>query len=249
MKKIIGLVVGIAVVVALVGTGTWALFSDTEQSVGNQMTAGVIDLEIDCAGDTTFSAQDDVATSDDPSTTSLPKIFDYLPTGAIEPGDSGEVTLSLHLKADIPDGNGGTVDSENADLWMAVRTLVDYGGANPESETAGDDVISDAIEVLIWLDEGATTGWQGTGTDSEEGDNTYQDGETILFGDVSTPETLYDLWDECDPDGKLTVVEDAVACTTYYVGFSWELPDTVSNEAQGDYCTFDIVFGGDQIVD
>ena len=230
MKKIIGLGIAVAVVIALVTTGTFALFSDTETSSPNTFEAGIIDLEIDCAGDdTTFSAQDDP----------LPKIFDYLPAndGDIKPGDDGEVTLSFHLKA----------DSNDADLWMQITTLVDDGGLNPESETGTDDVISDAIEVLIWLDEGSTAGWQGTGTDSEEGDNIWQDGETILFGTVAAGGGTLDGLTSAGTAGKLTVMDDAVACTIYYVGWYWILPSTVGNEAQGDYCTFDIVFGADQV--
>ena len=226
MKKIIGLGIAVAVIIALVTTGTFAVFSDTETSSPNTFTAGVIDLEVDCAGDTIFSAQDDP----------LPEIFNYLPASDIKPGDDGEVTLSLHLKTDTND----------ADLWMQITTLVDDGGATPESETGTDDVISDAIEVLIWLDEGAQAGWQGTGTDSEEGDNIWQDGEDILFGTVAAGGgTLYSL--STTNSGKLTVMDDAVACTTYYVGWYWILPSTVGNEAQGDYCTFDIVFGADQV--
>jgi len=226
VKKLIGLGIAVAVIIALVTTGTLAQFSDTETSSPNTFTAGIIDLEVDCAGDTQFAATDDP----------LPKIFEYLPASDIKPGDSGEVTLSLHLKA----------DTNNADLWMQITTLVDDGGATPESETGTDDVISDAIEVLIWLDEGSTQGWQGTGTDSEEGDNTWQDGETILFGTVAPGGgTLYSL--STTNNGKLTVMDDAVACTIYYVGWYWILPGTVGNEAQGDYCTFDIVFGADQV--
>lgn len=228
MKKIIGLGIAVAVVIALVTTGTFALFSDTETSSPNTFTAGIIDLEVDAENPTgvIFAAQDDP----------LPEIFDYLPASDIKPGDDGEVTLSLHLKA----------NSNDADLWMQITNLVDDGGLNPESETGTDDVISDAIEVLIWLDEGSTVGWQGTGTDSEEGDNIWQDGEDILFGTVAAGGgTLYSL--STTNSGKLTVMDDAVASTTYYVGWYWILPSTVGNEAQGDYCTFDIVFGADQI--
>lgn len=221
MKKIIGLVIGIAVVVALVGTGTWALFSDTETSEGNQMTAGVIDLEVDCAGDTTFSAQDDP----------LPKIFEYLPENDIKPGDDGEVTLSLHLKT----------GSNNADLWMQVLNIVNDGGLNPEPEQVAeaaatvDDDIASEILVKLWIDDNADPGTPG--------DNIYQEGEEVLHDG-----TLDGLTSAGD-SGKLTVKDAAVASTTYYVGWSWELPDTVGNEHQGDYCTFDVKFGADQIVD
>lgn len=216
MKKLIGLGIAVAVIIALVTTGTFALFSDTETSEDNQFTAGIIDLEIDCAGDTAFVATDDP----------LPKIFEYLPASDIKPGDDGEVTLSLHLKT----------NSNDADLWIEVLSLTNYGGLNPEPEqkaeaaaTVDDDIASE-IEVLLWLEE--------------DGDNVYEAGETILFGTVAAGgDTLDDLWD----NGKLTVKEDAKASTTYYLGWYWILPSTVGNEHQGDYCTFNIVFGADQV--
>ena len=46
MKKIIGLGIAVAVIIALVTTGTFALFSDTEESTGNVFTAGTIDLKV-----------------------------------------------------------------------------------------------------------------------------------------------------------------------------------------------------------
>jgi len=222
VKKIIGLGIAVAVVIALVTTGTFAVFSDTETSSPNTFTAGIIDLEVDCAGDTVFSAQDDP----------LPPIFNYLPANAIKPGDSGEVTISLHLKA----------DTNNADLWMQVENLENFGGvlSEPEAEAeAGtpDDDIASQILVKLWVDEGSTAGWQGKVEDTEEGDNIFNGIETYLYeGTLAGLVTA----------GQQTVQLNAVASTTYYVGWSWELPSTVGNEAQGDYCTFDIVFGADQ---
>lgn len=237
MKKIIGLGVAVAVVIALVTTGTFALFSDTETSSPNTFTAGIIDLEVDAEdeGGVIFTAQDDP----------LPEIFRELYTGDIKPGDSGEVTISLHLKA----------DSNDADLWMQILNLTPDGGilSEPECKAEGgtwnnttkecldatsvDDDICAEIEVLLWLDMDDTS-------PAVPGDNIYQDGETILYGSVAAGgETLNDLFNLQDP---LTVKDGAVACTIYYVGWSWELSD-VGNEHQGDKCTFDVKFGADQI--
>ena len=44
MKKILGLTVAALIVIALVGAGTWAYFSDTESSADNSLTAGTLDL-------------------------------------------------------------------------------------------------------------------------------------------------------------------------------------------------------------
>jgi len=47
MKKITFMAVGILLVIAMVGAGTWAYFSDTETSTGNTFTAGTIVLALD----------------------------------------------------------------------------------------------------------------------------------------------------------------------------------------------------------
>ncbi len=47
MKKILGLTVALLLLSGMTGIGTWAYFSDTETSTGNQMTAGTLDLKTD----------------------------------------------------------------------------------------------------------------------------------------------------------------------------------------------------------
>jgi spore coat-associated protein N len=47
MKKILGLTVAALLVMGLVGGGTWAYFSDTEETTGNIFSAGTIDLGLD----------------------------------------------------------------------------------------------------------------------------------------------------------------------------------------------------------
>lgn len=49
MKKILGLAVAAMLVMAMVGTGTWAFFSDSETSTGNILSAGTMDLTINNA--------------------------------------------------------------------------------------------------------------------------------------------------------------------------------------------------------
>jgi len=46
-KRILGLAIAVAVVISLVASGTWALFTDTETSTDNTFTAGTIDIAID----------------------------------------------------------------------------------------------------------------------------------------------------------------------------------------------------------
>ncbi len=47
MKKILGLTVALLLLSGMTGIGTWAYFSDTETSTGNQMAAGTLDLKTD----------------------------------------------------------------------------------------------------------------------------------------------------------------------------------------------------------
>lgn len=47
MKKILGLTVIAILAISLVGGGTWAYFSDTENSNANSIAAGTLDLKID----------------------------------------------------------------------------------------------------------------------------------------------------------------------------------------------------------
>lgn len=209
MKTILALTVAALLVIGLVSGVTWSLFSDTETAASNQFTAGVIDLQVDCAGDTVFAATDDP----------LPVIFNYLPANDIKPGDSGVVTLSLDL----------TADSSNADLWILVNNLNEFGGLNPEPEQEAEggvpvDDIASRIDVSLWLDA--------------DNDQVEDGGETNLFTG-----TLAGLV----ASGQLTVQLNAATGTTYYVGWSWVFDSSAGNEYQGDYCTFDVVLGADQL--
>jgi predicted ribosomally synthesized peptide with SipW-like signal peptide len=204
MKKILISLLSVLAVTGLIGSGYLAYFQDTEASSNNTFTAGILDLEVDCEGDTIFAAQD----------SPLPKIFEYLPVGnPLAPGDSGEVTISLHMKA----------DSIKADLWMEVTSLADNTGLTPEPELAGDDVISDDIQVKLWQDDDQ---------------NRIQNGsEKLVFQG-----TLLGLASR----GKTPVDYNVGPDSPRYLGWSWELPITVGNKSQGDTCTFDIIFGADQ---
>ena len=53
MKKILGLTIAALIVMALVGGGTWAYFSDPETSTGNILSAGTLDLKTNLANGVT----------------------------------------------------------------------------------------------------------------------------------------------------------------------------------------------------
>lgn len=53
MRKILGLTIVALLVMAMVGGGTWAYFSDTETSTSNSMVAGTLDLGLSNSSDNT----------------------------------------------------------------------------------------------------------------------------------------------------------------------------------------------------
>ena len=105
MKKILGLTVAALLVIGMVGGGTWAYFTDTEQSTNNSLTAGTLDLNID-AGNiavTTFSAS------------------------AVGPGDSGSGSSTL--------SNVGTYAGEFDIDFSAITNTPGAGGTEYEGGT------------------------------------------------------------------------------------------------------------------
>ncbi len=68
MKKILGLTVAALLVMGLVGGGTWAYFSDPEQSLGNTITAGTLNLTPDWNGSAVITFTDVVPQPDGTNT-------------------------------------------------------------------------------------------------------------------------------------------------------------------------------------
>jgi spore coat-associated protein N len=124
MKKILGLTVAAILVIGLVGGGTWAYFSDTEESTGNIFSAGTLDLGLDNnpnqdpTGSTsaTFSASD------------------------MAPGDVvGSGTLYVY--------NAGSIDMTTVEISFS---LASYGENTPDTVdnydlTTGTDNLTNMI--------------------------------------------------------------------------------------------------------
>ena len=153
MKKILGLTIAALLVMALVGGGTWAYFSDVETSTGNVFTAGTLDLTPDEATIyvITYGVLDDVA-----------------------PGWSSGGADSWTLT------NSGTIDG---DLTITIGAIDNQGNSNeePEGDATGD--LGGALDVVFWADlddDAAITGgiWSDTNTngymDAGEGEKMYE---------------------------------------------------------------------------
>jgi spore coat-associated protein N len=108
MVKIIGLSLATLLMVAAVGSGTWAYFTDNETSQNNTITAGTLDLQVG---------------ADDPCTEAI-NIGDQL-----QPGDSGNA-------ADWAITNKGNI-SGTLKITISAITNYENTRTEPE-QAAGD---------------------------------------------------------------------------------------------------------------
>ena len=102
MKKLLGLTVAALLVMALVGGGTWAYFSDTESSENNSLAAGTLDLHADGGDDAvnTFSMTE------------------------VAPGDTGSGSTTL--------ANAGSLAGEFDVIFSAITNTGGSGGTEYE---------------------------------------------------------------------------------------------------------------------
>ena len=135
MKKILGLTIAALLVMAMVGGGTWAYFSDTETSTGNTFTAGTLNLVNVISG---TGAKSTV-------TEQVDGLNDWVVVANLAPGDSGTITWTL--------SNSGTLDGYLTITSSVVTT--DNGVTEPETNaTTTNDVGSDGDldeYVGVWL--------------------------------------------------------------------------------------------------
>ena len=124
MKKMLGLAISGLLVIGLVAGGTFAYFSDTEQSTANTFTAGTLDLKI----------------SNDASTYTDGVTATWADANAV-PGmtKSGTVTLK---------NNGATgITADHVEIKFA-NTVTNYAGAAAAAADTGDSDIADISTVM-----------------------------------------------------------------------------------------------------
>jgi predicted ribosomally synthesized peptide with SipW-like signal peptide len=273
----------IGVVAAIAIGGTIAYFSDTETSTGNTFTAGTLDLKVDntcyyndqlCLEGTGF---DTTWTESD----LVPGVHKFFYLTDIKPGDDGEDTISLHVYNNDAWGKlviGNIVDTEGSPACTEPELKAEEGVGKCSGAPGCFEIQNQAdcehhnyciwtvgcphakgelrqnLKLSVWLDEGATPGFQGQAIDTTEGDNIKQAGEFELItpGPVDLAGEIWNLYDglkaayqthSCTGGAGncsgLTADGHMVGSITYYFGVAWELPTTVGNEVQSD------VFGGD----
>ena len=153
----------------LLGTGTFTYFSDIEISKDNFFQAGSLDLKIDCDSytyDSDNNIIDEIHFSETDLT--IQKLFNW---SDLSPGIHGEATISLHV---IDNNAWGCFHIDNYEKGP---------GETPEPEPTPDNgELAQNMNVIIWIDEGSISGWQGKDVDSQEGDNIWQETyEEVVF--------------------------------------------------------------------
>ncbi|MFC1874924.1 TasA family protein [Chloroflexota bacterium] len=217
MKKILASIMIIALVCALIGTGVYAAFSDTETSSGNQFYSGTLDLQVEG--------------EDDPNVT--PALIGLNLTG-MKPGEEQTATIALN--------NAGTLEG-NAKIKFASVVGSNEDATKPEPEQSDEDSAgSYVIEEIAALDVDnpqlyikVDVTWGGVavnlGTESLTDGNTYFD--LAELEDITT--TLGDLGPTAGSPKDLVIK------------LTLDPDDETGNVFQGDKAAFDLVFYLDQV--
>lgn len=164
----------------------------------------------------------------------------------VKPGDSGEITFSLHL-CDNPgyvwmtaanfSENGGTLTEPEIDA------ILDNANASDVDEVDDSGNLGEYIQVTVWYDEDCDNVYDDP-EDVQEG----EDGEEAIFEGTlrELMEGTFELETEED-EGMVQLGEDCYpARAGFCIGFEWEVPTEVGNIIQGDEAHFDLGFYTEQ---
>lgn len=250
--------------VAAIATGTLASFSDQEVSLGNDIRAAIMDLEVDLevGGENIASAHPLIDLPQDGSSL-------ILSAGEVVPGQFAEATVSLHLKGNPAQDVPGMVF-----LRMSKSADEDNSCTEPEAEQegagcpavtpdGGQGELDNLSTMLIWYDYGRDNVAGQIDADNSEGDNIRQIEEPVVYdgsaADVAPLGLVVERFLDAapgvlvDPDGD-GVFEDIqdpfIPSTTYHIGIRWDFPlgGTPDNIAQSDSFSIDYVFEARQLL-
>jgi len=159
MKKILGLTVAAFMVMALVGGGTWAYFSDPETITGSTFAAGTLDLTLGGASGVLTATVSDVVPGQG-ETTPVSAAVTLTQAGSI----SAELDIEITAVNNTP-GAGGTEyeggsGELGAELLVALFLDVDQSGG----WTSGDIGLDSASGTYTWSAAVGATATGGTTT-------------------------------------------------------------------------------------
>jgi len=232
VKKLISLGIAVAVIIALVTTGTLAKFSDTETAEDNEFTAGTLNLQVGTA---------------DPCTES----FDIGGTSpGMSPGANGNAGTWLtkntgSIAGDLSIKIGTVENYENADQSADCTDPEDDAGDT--SCTAGSDQgeLGGLVKVAFWMDVDKSGGWSSGDYYLPEGGGS----EVSYASGTTLPTAAYDILDDYDSDSWVDVQTSIAGGTdigNFRIEYNWPTDGSSDNKAQTDYCVFDITFDLEQ---
>ncbi len=128
MKKILGLAIVALLVMAMIGGGTWAYFSDLETSTGNTLTAGTLNLQVGAA---------------DPLTATI-TVTDA------KPGDNTTgVDWLLKNTGNLP----GYLDITFSNIVDADNTVIEPEVGSTGEDGTEDGELAERLTLLSYIDE------------------------------------------------------------------------------------------------
>lgn len=246
-KKVLASIMVVGLLALTVGWGTSSYFSDTESSTGNQISAGVLNIQIK-DGDQGF--WDGTAVTASMSS----------PAGGLAPGKEFWTDV-IYLK------NVGTIDAWY--VYLHFYGLSVSEGENPESETPGDpnylmyQIVLTAIKEYPNYDDDPSTGVTTTDFAANNGAlaNTYlhywgatEDGSISLYDIVYIAEPaggsdhtsfVQHTGDDTNPAGGGSYAQTVPyipAGATAWIQFKFKLLENTDNRAQGDIASFNVDF-------
>ena len=250
-KKILTSIFIIGILALAMGWGTYSYFSDTESSTGNQISAGVLNIQIKDADQGFWDGT--------PVTASMSS-----PAGGLKPGQEFWTDV-IELK------NVGTIDA-----WYVYLHFYDLEcseGTNPESEWAGDVnyLMGQIVLMEIWeyspnmngvggttatvFDESTANSWLAYWGAPQDGSISLYD--IVAYGEPggSSYKTSFRLHtgDGLDPKGSGKPCHEVYPYLpvggTAKVQFKFKLLESTDNRAQGDICSFNVDFIATQTIE
>jgi len=249
-KKILASIFVIGILALAMGYGTYSYFSDTETSTENQISAGVLNIQIKDADQGFWDGT--------PVTASMSS-----PAGGLKPGQEFWTNV-IELK------NVGTIDAWY--VYLHFYALACSEGTNPESERPGDVnyLMYQIVVNEIWEYSPNMNGVGGTTTTTFD---TATANSWLAFwgapqdGSIS----LYDIVVYGEPAGSSSKTSfrlhtgDGINSATGHpwhqdypylpvgstvqIQFKFKLLEDTDNRAQGDICSFNVDFIATQTIE
>jgi len=179
MKRILGLTIAFMLLIGMAGIGTWAYFTDTETSTGNQFAAGTLDLKTDDVdgvsqtlfavsmqpGDTVGSENITLKNTGSIAGVILDLVFSYVESDSspnpvdMSANDTAAMIEVTTLKYNEEDLRGGISDS-NSNTYTDIE---DLKNADLSGQDGIDASATKNFEIAVKLRDGTGTDYQADG--------------------------------------------------------------------------------------